>query len=69
MLKQNFHTHTSRCGHAIGLDEDYVKTAIKAGIKVLGFSDHAAYEEPFPEESMNIEQVEDWIAQDDSLEY
>ena len=60
MLKQNFHTHTSRCGHAIGLDEDYVKTAIKAGIKVLGFSDHAAYEEPFPAERMNIEQVEDY---------
>lgn len=35
-----FHTHTKRCGHAIGDDEEYVKYAIKAGIKRLGFSDH-----------------------------
>lgn len=35
-----YHTHTSRCGHAFGTDEDYVKAAIKAGIKELGFSDH-----------------------------
>lgn len=60
MLKRNFHTHTSRCGHAIGLDEDYVKQAIKAGIQILGFSDHAAYTEPFPTERMDIEQVEDY---------
>ena len=60
MIKQNFHTHTSRCGHAIGLDEDYVEMAINAGVQVLGFSDHAAYDEPFPEERMSIEQVEDY---------
>ncbi len=35
-----FHTHTFRCGHAQGLDEEYVLEAIKNGIKVLGFSDH-----------------------------
>jgi histidinol-phosphatase (PHP family) len=35
-----YHTHTWRCGHAVGRDEDYVKRAIKAGLKVLGFSDH-----------------------------
>ena len=35
-----FHTHTSRCGHASGLDEEYVVSAIKAGIRYLGFSDH-----------------------------
>lgn len=37
----NFHTHTTRCGHAFGKDRDYIEKAIKAGIKVLGFSDHA----------------------------
>ena len=37
----NFHTHTTRCRHAFGRDRDYVTKAIKAGIKVLGFSDHA----------------------------
>lgn len=35
-----FHTHTYRCGHARGADEHYVLEAIKAGVKVMGFSDH-----------------------------
>lgn len=35
-----YHTHTSRCGHASGKDEDYVLNAIKIGIKRFGFSDH-----------------------------
>lgn len=39
-LSYNYHTHTSRCGHAIGLDEEYVLKAIELGIKRLGFSDH-----------------------------
>ncbi len=40
----NYHTHTFRCGHAeIRDDEDYVKSAIKAGFKTLGFSDHGPY--------------------------
>jgi histidinol-phosphatase (PHP family) len=38
-----YHTHTYRCGHAIGRDIDYVTKAIEAGIKVLGFSDHIFY--------------------------
>ncbi len=43
----NYHTHTYRCGHASGSDEDYVLAAIEAGYKVLGFSDHAPYRD-FP---------------------
>ncbi len=39
----NYHTHTSRCKHATGTDREYVESAIKSGIKVLGFSDHAPY--------------------------
>ena len=35
-----YHTHTTRCGHAYGTDEAYVKAAIQKGYKVLGFSDH-----------------------------
>ena len=62
MLKTNWHTHTSRCGHAIGTDEEYVKAAIQAGITTLGFSDHAAYPQPNPTERMNIEQVPDYQA-------
>ena len=41
MIDYNLHTHTKRCGHAIGEDEEYVLSAIKAGIKILGFSDHS----------------------------
>ena len=36
----NLHSHTYRCGHALGEDEEYVLAAIKAGFKALGFSDH-----------------------------
>ena len=41
----NYHTHTYRCGHATGTDKEYVEAAIKAGYRVLGFSDHAPYKE------------------------
>ena len=49
-LEYNYHTHTPRCGHAIGKEEDYILEAIKMGIKRLGFSDHIIlpeqYEQP-----------------------
>ncbi|MBQ7332739.1 MAG: histidinol-phosphatase [Clostridia bacterium] len=37
----NYHTHTYRCNHADGTDEEYVKKAIAEDVKILGFSDHA----------------------------
>ena len=37
----NYHTHTFRCHHAKGEDEDYVLAAIANGVRILGFSDHA----------------------------
>ena len=40
MMKTNFHTHTARCGHASGRDEEYVQSAIRGGYRVLGFADH-----------------------------
>ena len=40
LIEYCYHTHTARCGHAVGLDEEYVKHAIEFGIKRLGFSDH-----------------------------
>ena len=39
-IKHNYHTHTQRCGHAIGLDEEYVIKAIEEGYQTLGFSEH-----------------------------
>lgn len=41
MITTNYHTHTTRCGHAFGTDEEYVIAAINAGYTLLGFSDHA----------------------------
>lgn len=39
----NLHTHTWRCGHAYGTDDDYVKSAICAGFTTIGFSEHIQY--------------------------
>ena len=41
--KTNFHTHTARCLHATGTDEDYVKAALHSGYTLLGFSDHTPW--------------------------
>ena len=60
----NYHTHTFRCGHAVGEDREYVETAIRRGLKVLGFSDHVPM--PFPDghESrfrVPIRQLEEYV--------
>ena len=39
----NYHTHTWRCNHAMGLEEDYVKAALDQGLQILGFADHTPY--------------------------
>lgn len=39
-MNYNFHTHTKRCGHATGEDEEFVLEAISHGFTDLGFSDH-----------------------------
>ncbi len=46
-MEYNYHTHTKRCGHASGEDEEYILRAIEGGIKYMGFSDHAPF--LFPE--------------------
>ena len=62
-LLYNMHTHTSRCGHATGTDEEYVKNAIKAGFKVLGFSDHAFFPNVVHKGMRgNYEELDDYIS-------
>jgi len=39
-LDYTYHSHTYRCGHAVGSDEEYVKKAIEGHYHILGFSDH-----------------------------
>lgn len=42
-MRTNYHTHTFRCRHALGTDEEYVLHAIENGYTELGFSDHTAW--------------------------
>ena len=49
-MKTNFHTHTYRCGHAVGNEETMVKSAINNNIEILGFSDHV----PLPRYRLHI---------------
>ena len=60
----NFHTHTARCHHASGTDREYVESAIRAGVKVLGFSDHSPYWFPdgyYSTHRMAPNEVEDYV--------
>ena len=40
IFSHNYHSHTTRCGHAEGKDEDYVLAAIDNGFQTIGFTDH-----------------------------
>ncbi len=42
-MKKNYHTHTPRCRHALGSEEEYIKCAISRGLTTIGFSDHTPY--------------------------
>lgn len=42
-MTANYHTHTTRCGHAFGSEEEYIQKAINEGLEILGFSDHTPY--------------------------
>ena len=63
LMLTNFHTHTRRCRHAYGSDEDYVKEAVKNGYQILGFSDHTCW--PFKNYTSRIrmkpEQFEGYV--------
>lgn len=58
----NFHTHTYRCNHATGTEEEYVLRAIKKGIKFMGFSDHIPF--AFPDGFESIYRVPTKFAED-----
>ena len=65
MLLHNYHTHTTRCHHAVGQDREYVEAAIQAGMKTLGFSDHAPYIHPIgnnaPQHRIFLEDAQDYV--------
>ena len=69
-MKVNLHTHTTRCYHAEGTDEEYVLAAIEAGFDKLGFSDHT----PFPYtdgyfncDKMGIDKLDDYLSSVEQL--
>ena len=60
----NYHTHTTRCHHASGNEEDFVLRAIENGLKIFGFSDHVPM--PFPDGHQSgyrvfREELEDYV--------
>lgn len=68
LLICNYHTHTYRCGHATGTDEEYVLRAIDAGMKELGFSDHVPFKNVSqPGVRMEYSQIEEYISSINSL--
>ena len=61
----NFHSHTTRCMHAVGSEEEYVLQAIQSGFECLGFAEHTAW--PYRSDfvagmRMHISQLEDYIS-------
>ena len=67
MLK-NYHSHTYRCGHAWGTDEEFILAAIDAGFGVLGFSEHSpwpftdGYQEIDNRQRIKLEDLDSYIA-------
>lgn len=60
----NYHTHTWRCNHASGEEKQYVENALKAGLQILGFSDHAPYIFPngyYSTFRMRLDQMPDYV--------
>lgn len=65
LLRQNYHMHTARCGHANGTDRAFVEAAIAAGFETVGFSDHTPFPEGYPRNDhvrMAYDQLEDYVS-------
>ena len=62
----SYHNHTMRCGHAQALTgiEDYIKQAIKGGIKKLAFTDHMPIPGDFNKEQnarMDMAEIDSYL--------
>ena len=53
----DLHNHTPLCKHATGTPKEYINEAIKKGIKIYGFSDHAPMEFDY-EYRMSFDEME-----------
>ena len=63
-MTANYHTHTPRCRHASGSENEYIEKALSRGLEILGFSDHTPYLFPgdyYSTFRMFPEQTEDYF--------
>lgn len=60
----DYHTHTSRCGHATGAPLQYVEAALRKGLPGIGIADHMPLlPEPDPEISMSTCELVDYVTE------
>ena len=65
---KNYHSHTARCGHAWGTDDEFIQAAIEAGYTTLGFSEHSpwpfadGYQEIDARQRIPMEGLESYLA-------
>lgn len=60
----DYHTHTSRCGHAVGEAAEYVAAALGLGLSGIGLSDHMPLEgHPDPGVSMTPADLGAYVAE------
>ena len=65
---KNYHSHTFRCGHAWGTDEEFIEAAIAAGFTTLGISEHSpwpfvdGYQEIDSRQRLKMEELEQYLA-------
>ncbi|MFD2117673.1 histidinol-phosphatase [Paenibacillus yanchengensis] len=67
-MKFDLHTHHSRCGHATGDIEDYIKAAMEVGLQIIGISDHSPYfyhekDHPFAQITMARSDFPNYVAE------
>ncbi|MDF2648155.1 MAG: phosphoesterase [Paenibacillus sp.] len=65
-MKFDLHTHHERCGHATGSVEEYIQSAIRAGLDVIGISDHSPFyamedDHPSPGSAMAISHFPQYV--------
>ncbi|MBP9997406.1 MAG: histidinol-phosphatase [Lachnospiraceae bacterium] len=60
-MKTNYHTHSFRCGHGSGTEEEYVLAAIDKNMDILGFSEHCPYPDQVFGERMPYSMMDEYL--------
>jgi len=66
MISVDYHTHNSRCGHAQGKIEEYIKAGIARGLTEIGISDHSPIywldgNDPMPSTAMAKDELDGYV--------